>query len=409
VNKGTSFPLTRKGRQTQSGRKRDADGLTRKTKNVRFTILGRRASDEPAASAGGNGAEAKMTDYDTICSFENLLKAHYAARLGKRNKREVIEFEMNLAENICALQEQLAAREYTPRGYYRFSIYEPKERMIFAPHYSDRIVQHCLCDNVLRPTLEARLIYDNAACRIGKGTHFAIDRLSGFMREHFRNFGTDGYFLKCDIRKYFDNIDHTVLKAKLAKVFRERDLQKLIMGIIDSYGHTPGKGLPLGNQTSQWFALYYLDSLDRLIKEQLQIKHYTRYMDDFVLIHNEKAYLQNCKTEICRHCAEVLGLELNEKTQIFPLSSGVSYLGWHLYLSGTGKVVRKLLKPVKMRLSRRMSGLHRKYASGEIEFDAIKRSLVSTLGHLKHGNTYRLRKKVLSVPFIKASVAGVVE
>ncbi|GHU55104.1 hypothetical protein AGMMS49975_16430 [Clostridia bacterium] len=173
---------------------------------------------------------------------------------------------------------------------------------------------------ILAPILDNRLIYDNAACRIGKGTHFALNRLTAFLVEFYKNHRDSGYFLKIDIRKYFDNISHYVLKDKLAKVFKDKDVRNMLMLIIDSYEKTENAGLPLGNQTSQWFALYYLDGIDRLIKEKYSIKYYTRYMDDFVLIHEDKSFLQEILDSLTKTAKKELGLEFNEKTQIFPLS-----------------------------------------------------------------------------------------
>jgi retron-type reverse transcriptase len=326
--------------------------------------------------------------------FQKLYAAHKAARRGKRGKGEVIRFEMNLAENLCALQSELKDRTYAHKGYKHFKVYEPKEREIFAPNYADRVVQHCLCDNILTPTLDSRLIYDNAACRKGKGTHFALDRISCFMRDFYKRYGTNGYFLKCDIRKYFQNIDHDVLKGKLKKAFGKSQVFVLLCNIIDSYENEPRTGLPLGNQTSQWFALYYLDCIDRLVKEKLQIKYYSRYMDDFVLLHYDKGYLKKCLAEIHRMCDEDLKLELNEKTQIFPLKNGVNYLGWHLYLTETGKVIRNLRNSNKKSMKRRFKRLTQDYHDWKIDFETITRSAASTYGHLMHGNTYRLRNKL---------------
>jgi retron-type reverse transcriptase len=150
------------------------------------------------------------------------------ARLSKRSKIEVIDFEMNLASNICRLQEQLVNRTWKPKGYYHFFVYDPKTRSIFAPYYEDRVVQHCLCDNILAPEIDKRLVYDNSACRIGKGTHFSLNRLTQFLTDFYKKHGTDGYFLKIDICKYFDNIRHDVLKQKLTKVFKEQDLLDLL-------------------------------------------------------------------------------------------------------------------------------------------------------------------------------------
>ncbi|MDR0883261.1 MAG: RNA-directed DNA polymerase [Oscillospiraceae bacterium] len=336
----------------------------------------------------------KIPEYDQVFTFENLYAAHLAARKGKRHKAEVIAFEMHLAENLIRLHQALQNRSYRQQGYYSFMVYEPKERLIHAPYYADRVVQHCLCDNLLRPALEPRLIYDNAACRKDKGTHFAMRRLTGFLTDFYRKHGTEGYFLKCDIQKYFNHIAHAILKEKLEKVFREPDTAHLLCQMIDSYAHDVQTGLPLGNQTSQWFALYYLDSVDRLVKERLQIQYYTRYMDDFILIHQSKKHLRHCLREMRQHCA-VLGLTLNQKTQIFPLRNGVAYLGWQYYLTKSGKVLRKLRTPGKHRTRHRMRGLQSDYAAGRINMDTVKRSIVSLDGHLQHGHTHRLRGQLI--------------
>ena len=357
-----------------------------------FLVFGRRTGTA-ASPAGESSKEGLMYGYEQMCSFKNLYNAHLAARRGKRDKAEVIRFEMNLAENLCNLQKELTEKTYYPRGYKHFMIYEPKARSIYAPDYADRVVQHCLCDNILMPTFERRLIYDNAACRIGKGTHFSMDRLSGFMREFYQKHGTEGYFLKCDVRKYFDSISHTILKQKLSKVF-DGEIFMLLCRIIDSYETSKDAGLPLGNQASQWFALYYLDGVDRLIKERLRIKFYVRYMDDFILIHSDKNYLHNCLGEIRQLCETGLKIELNEKTQIFPVKNGVDYLGWHFYLTETGKVIRKLRTSNKRRLKRRMRKKAQDYHDYLLNFDDIKRSSASTNGHLSHGHTYRLRQKL---------------
>ena len=177
------------------------------------------------------------------------------------------------------------------------------------------------------------------------------------MRDFYKNFGTSGFFLKCDVRKYFETIDHAVLKNKLGKTIKDNDVYELLCRIIDSYENAPGKGLPLGNQASQWFALLYLDAADRLIKERLQIKYYVRYMDDFILLHQDKNYLLDCLREIKSIFHNDLLLELNSKTQIFPVKNGVKYLGWHFYLTDSGKVVRKLLTSGKRRIKNRFDSL----------------------------------------------------
>lgn len=229
-----------------------------------------------------------------VFTFENLYKAHLKARLSKRYKLEVIEFELNLGSNITKLMYELLNHKYKIQGYNTFYIYEPKERKVDALHYRDRIVQHCICDNYLTPLLEKRLIYDNAATRIGKGTDFARSRLKHFYNDYYnKNKTNDGYVLKCDVHHFFESIDHRKLKELLQKDISDKYMLKLLFSIINSYEGESGKGLPIGNQTSQAFGIRYLDEMDRLIKEKYHIMYYTRYMDDFLLIHNPKEYLLN--------------------------------------------------------------------------------------------------------------------
>ena len=334
------------------------------------------------------------TDIEKICDFQNLYKAHKQARKGKRTNREVIEFEMNLAGNLTDISNQIRNGTYCVGEYYTFTVHDPKDRAIHALHYRDRVVQHCVCDEVLAPTLDRKLIYDNAACRIGKGTHFAIGRLTGFLTDFYRKNGNNGYFLKCDIRKFFDNIDHKVLKNKLKKVFCDEKLFQLLCGIIDSYEKTPGKGLPLGNQTSQWFAIYYLDGFDRLIKERLHIKYYTRYMDDCVLIYGDRDYLKACLEEMKIVAESELLLKFNEKTDIFPLKNGVDFLGWHFYLTDTGKVIRKVRAATKSKYKRKLKYFERAYSENKMETEEIRQVLASYNSHLSFGHTYRLQKRM---------------
>lgn len=337
-----------------------------------------------------------MTDYEKICDFENLYKAHKRARCCKSHKKDVILFEMNLSENLWKIKNSLENHTYKVSGYNKFMIFDPKEREIQALSYYDRIVQHALCDEVLTPFFDKRLIYDNAACRIGKGTHFALKRLTLFLQQHYKKYGANGYILKCDIRKYFPSIHHNVLKNQLQKIIPDKDILNLLFHIIDSFEHSPNRGLPMGNQTSQLFALFYLDPLDRFIKEKLRIKYYVRYMDDLVLLSQDKEYLSDCLKIMQKIVNNDLLLEFNEKTQIFPLKNGVDFLGFHFYLTDSGKVVKKLRRSSKVRFKNRMKKLQKDYKTGKIQLENIKMSLASYKGHLKHGHTYKLRSDVFS-------------
>ncbi len=333
--------------------------------------------------------------YDELFTFENLYQAHLRARRCKRNKADVINFELILSENLWDLYDSLKNREYDVSGYNKFIIYEPKKREIQALSYKDRIVQHVLCDLYLYPLLTARFIYDNGACQQGKGTDFALDRFSLFMREFYKKNKTEGYILKADIHHFFPSVDHEVLRHKIENVVKDRDIMLLINRIIDSYNSDTGKGIPMGNQTSQLFALYYLDQMDRLIKERLHIKYYVRYMDDCLLIHKDKEYLKWCLRKMEECVEDELKIEFNSKTQIFPIKNGVDFLGFHFYMTDTGKVIRKLRQSSKKKYKKRLKKLKEDYNSGLIDYDEIKKVLHGFNGHLARGHTYRLKTSVL--------------
>ena len=337
--------------------------------------------------------------FDAMLDFQNMYRAYRRAAAGKRNKQEVIDFELDLSRNLWEIIHQMEKKTYRVGGYHQFMIYDPKERRIEALSFRDRVVQHCLCDNILKPYFENRLIYDNAACREGKGTDYARDRLTGFLREHYKKHGTKGYILKYDIRHYFDSIDHEMLKGRLRDI-PERNVLGLLYHIIQSHEGIVDpmtgrkKGLPLGNQTSQWFALYYLDPMDRLIKERMRIKHYVRYMDDGILVHESKEYLNEVLAQM-REKAKELHLEFNQKTQIVPISEGVDFLGFRFYLTDTGKVIRRLRTSNKRRWKRRLKKFKEEYRVGNRSLEEITRSVASYRGHLAHGHTWKLRKKVM--------------
>lgn len=217
-------------------------------------------------------------------------------------------------------------------------IYDPKKREIQAIPYSDRIVQHSLYDNLLIPLMKHHLINANCACRVGKGTDYAIKLLRQFMTKHYKKNGNSGYFVKLDIKKYFPSINHEVLYKKLARFNFDENINWLLHTVIDSYGN--GVGLPMGNQSSQCFALLYLDRIDRIIKEQLRIKFYVRYMDDMILLVQTKEEVAACLEKIR---VEVLKekVVLNHKSQIIKIKNGVEFFGWNFTFGKNGKIIQK--------------------------------------------------------------------
>lgn len=252
--------------------------------------------------------------------------------------------------------------------------------------FRDKIIQHSLCDNVLEPRLAKTFILDNYASQKGKGTHFGLDRLKAFMQRYYRQFGADGWVLKCDIRKYFYSINHDVLKSQLRRIIDDPGVLWLLDLIIDS---TEGPGIPIGNHTSQWFAVLYLSGLDHMIKERLGIKFYGRYMDDFFLIHPDKDYLIYCLEEIKKFLVP-LGLELNHKTAVFPLTQGIDFLGFRTYMTDSGKVVRKIRRDSKNRIRRKLKKFRHLLDEGRIDFETVVQSYSSWTGHAEHGNSYHL-------------------
>jgi len=328
-----------------------------------------------------------MTDFEKIHSFENLYHAYRKARRGKRWKGAAAKFEVNLLEALNLLSVQLRTKKYTMSPYNTFEVYEPKRRVVMSNGYKDKVVQHSLCDNVLEPRFTRSFIRDNYASQVGKGTHYGLDRLQEFLRRFYRQSGVDGWILKCDISKYFYSIRHDVLKTLIRKKISDPDVLWLVDLIIDS---TEGNvGIPIGNQTSQLFALLYLDDMDHFIKEKLGIKFYGRYMDDFFLIHKDKDYLRHCRKEI-EAFVQARGLSLNAKTNIYPLKHGVDFLGFHTYLTETGAVIRKVRRRSKNNMKRKLKKFSNLRAAGRIDVKTVEQSYQSWRGHAEKGNCYHL-------------------
>lgn len=341
-------------------------------------------------------------NYEELTKFENLRKAFNNSKLGKGDKESVSKFEVNQLEAILYLQYLLTTGKYETSRYYEFYVYEPKKRLVKTNSFKDKVVQEALCEVVVQPTLKNKLIKDNYASQPGKGTHYGLERLSKFLRNYYFSRKArdkanidmkkyaEGYILKGDIKKYFYSLRHEDLKAMVDRYFLEPKVRWLIYKIINS---DENPRIPIGNQLSQWLALLYLNSLDHLIKERLQVKYYGRYMDDFYIIHEDKEYLKYCLQEIKAHLDRI-GLELNQKTQIFPLRHGIDFLGFHTYLTDTGKVVRKLRRGSKERMRKKLKKYKKLLESGKIEPKEVTQSYQSWRSHAKHGNTYYLIKKM---------------
>jgi len=361
--------------------------------------------------------------FEDVFTLENLYKAHLRGRRSKREKRQVVIYEINLLENLQHMLERILSGKYRVNKYHEFVIFEPKKRQIQTLLYRDRVVQHVLCDNLFSPYFSKRAILDNGVCQIGKGTHFTLDRLAHNVAKMIRRERTtDLYVLKCDILKYFPSIPHKLLKAKILHHIEDKRLRDFVTMIIDSYHTAPkyllehnipfveacgphpfnsnfvttGRGLPIGNQTSQVFGMFYLDTLDRFVKEKLRVKCYSRYMDDFILVHPDKAFLKQALKQI-QSLLDTLGLQLNEKTKIFPLKRGITYLGFKLYFYPNGTCVRKVVRKTVKRFVAKARLINYAFAHNLIGIPRIKSTLASYHGHLKHGNCKRIESRLFKL------------
>lgn len=321
--------------------------------------------------------------FERVCSFEHLLRSFYLCRKGKTYRNYALEFEINLEENLFELQAELKSGKWKPIGYTTFYIYDPKKRLINAPTFRDRIVHRAVHD-VIEPIWEPIFIYDSFACRKGKGTHKGVERLTKFLRSYPPN--KKVYCFKADIKSYFASVDHKILFSIIKRKIRDEKLLSIIWRIIDSY-HENGKkgvGIPLGNLTSQLFANIVLNELDYFIKHELRVKHYIRYMDDFVMLHTEKKQLWAWRDEVQQFLKD-LKLSLHpEKQVVFPASKGIDFLGYIVF-----RDYRKV----------RRRNIHRFYKRLKmIEAGAFKKnpeqSIMSWFGYSIHANAYGLNQSI---------------
>lgn len=317
--------------------------------------------------------------FHDIISLENLLSAWAEFVNGKRNKLDVQIFGRDLIDNLIALHEDLSTKRYRHGPYQAFSISDPKPRNIHKASVRDRVLHHALY-RVLYPFFDLTFIYDSYSCRENKGTHAALERFKKFSQHVSRNHTRTGWVLKCDIRKFFASVDHTILLGILTTYIRDNDVLWLLEEIISSFHSTaPGKGLPLGNLTSQLLVNIYMHEFDYYVKHQLKARHYMRYADDFVLLSADKAWLKAQIPRIETFLQDVLCLSLHPgKVYIRSLASGVDFLGWVHFPD------HRVLRPAT---ARRMI----KRVQGNPTFETVQ----SYLGLMKHGNTQRLKTAVL--------------
>jgi len=331
--------------------------------------------------------------WDKFISFNNLYSAFLKAKKSKSKSKDVIDFKYNLESELFQIQDQLINKKYMCSDYFMFKIFEPKERLIKALPFKDRVVQHALC-NIIGPIFDRTFIFNSYACRKDKGTHAALKDIRKDVQLHFN---LEGYSFKSDIRKYFPSMDHMILKEIIANKIRDKNMIWLINLIIDSDHSDFGvnKGIPIGNLTSQLFANIYLNELDKFVKHGLKAKYYYRYVDDFIIFSNSKKELHTYKRKIKYFLHKSLFLDIpNKKTNIYLIKDGVDFVGYKVFTTHTRLRRTNILKFV--RRTKRLIKCFKKEAISIIQLES---SISSFLGYIKHADTYFLGKRIFSECF----------
>mgnify|MGYP001993500904 CR=1 FL=1 len=319
------------------------------------------------------------TSYEYIISMDNLLCAWSEFLRGKRGRKDVQIFESRLMDNLFDLHHDLKNKTYQHAPYHAFNISDPKPRNIHKASVRDRVL-HRVLYRVLYSFFDRTFIADSYSCRLGRGTHKALDRFREFGYRASHNHTRTVWVLKCDVRKFFASIDHKVLFKILARYISDSDILKLLNIIISSFDSgIPGRGLPLGNLTSQLLVNIYMNQLDQFVKHKLKATYYIRYADDFVVFSQDKMWLRRMLVRIENFLKDTLTLDLHpRKVSIETIASGVDFLGWVHFPAH--RILRTITK--------------RRMLKGVIGCDELSPVVQSYRGLLQHGNSTKLSRKV---------------
>ena len=317
--------------------------------------------------------------YHKIATTENLYDAFRKAARGKRLRPDVVTFSADFDANIRNLQSQLRNRSFSFSNYRFFTITDPKIRLICAAPFPERVLQHAIM-NVCGEAFETYLIFDSYACRKNKGNTKALSRAQEFCRKN-------QWYLKLDIRKYFDSIDHKIAMRLLERRFADSDLLHLFKEIICSYNQESGRGIPVGNLFSQYLANYYLGSFDHWIKEDRKVRHYLRYMDDFIIFSNDKTDLKNELRHVAEFLRSRLALELKQNIQLNKTERGVPFLGHRLFPTHT-----RLFSEGIKRFSNRHRECEKKYRDGNWPVQKLVQHLDALYAHAGSNDFLAMRR-----------------
>jgi len=334
--------------------------------------------------------------FEDIISIDNLLSSWREFIRGKRKRQDVQEFSLNLMDNILELHQDLKSLAYKHGGYQAFKINDPKPRDIHKATVRDRLIHHAIY-RVLYPFFDKIFIADSYSCRLNKGTHKAVNKFREFAWQASKNNIRTCWALKCDIRKFFAKIDHNILINLLREYIPDEDIIKLLENVIQSFSSGKGKniGLPLGNLTSQLFVNVYMNKFDQFVKHGLKIKFYIRYADDFIIFSENKEWLENLIGAIREFLHDKLKLQLHpDKVFIKTVASGVDFLGLINFPEH-----RILRTKTKRRMFKKIDKKHEAWQAGLISGESLNQSLQSYSGMLKHGNGYKMEKRLWQYSF----------
>ena len=324
--------------------------------------------------------------YDKL-KFSKMLKAYERASKNKHKCKEVITYELDLASNIIDTLKQLYAGVYKVGNYRQFRIYEPKERIIQSLPFRDRIVQQWYVEEFIKPIFVPKFIKDTYACLENRGVHKAVKKLNKYMYE-YNKINRDFYVLKCDVSKFFYSINKQRLYEILNRYVKDKAFMKLTKDLI--YHDRNEVGIPIGNYTSQYFANIYLNELDHFVKEKLKIKYYVRYMDDFVLLLEDRNQCRVILEEIKKFLDKNLGLKLNKKTNYFRNSQGVNFCGYKIF-----KTHIMLKKENKKKIKNKIKNWNKLYHKKELDLRETTLKLNSWIGHAQNADTFFLVNKMI--------------
>ena len=324
--------------------------------------------------------------------FESLYESHLKAQHGVIWKGSVAWFSLHAPEQILQLSNELREGSYAPKPPITFTITHPKKRDILAVAYRDRVYQRSINDRILYPVMTRSFVKENGACQIGKGTSYCIDLFRKQLRRFYINHGLDGYILQIDIRKYYPSMRHDVVKEMFRKKL-DPETYETVAWILDNQ-YEGDIGYNPGSQMVQIAGISLLNGIDHFIKQKLHIKDYIRVMDDMVLIHESREYLEIC-LEAIREELSLLHLEVHdEKTQIVPMKDGITFLGFEWKLTETGKVLQFPKSQNVKNYRRSMEKLMKLYAKGERTRRCIEESQRSRMDFMANGTSYLLIQRL---------------